>query len=401
MNLSTANSNSIIRTFRYIEWTLLFSYFVLHFLNSKIPGIYAAEPFNSFLILTCLSLCFLLSFAHPINRPTWQILIYIFLELILVILVNEMGLGYDVLIYLILAKSCFLLKRKYVIMIAISTGIIWNFVIALIIPKRLEFERLHISERIARLTDTNSIIIRNFINISASYLATSIFVILFSFVIIAEQKSRRRAEILAEEVEILAATLERTRIARDIHDSLGHTLTTLDVQLELAQKLRQRDPIQALQALDTAKLLASQCLQDVRRSVQTMRQSDFNLNEALNTLVEQVKQNQKFRINVELNLPHLPLQTSHQLYCIVQEAFTNIQKYAQADYVKLRGFSNYESITIEIIDNGQGFDLELPHSGFGLRGMQERVQMLGGKLHIDTNFGQGTKIQVIIPRMRE
>lgn len=400
MNLSLIESKSIIRTFRYIEWTLLFSCFVLYLFNNiKIPGLYAAQQLNFFIMLASLTLCFFCSLIFPINRPTWQRLVYIFLEIILVIIVNEMVFNYPMLIYFVLCKSCFLFKQNYVIITAISTGIIWNLVIALTIHRRLEFERLHIAESIARLYDTNSILILNFINISASYLATSIFVILFSFVVIAEQKSRRKAEMLAKEVKILAATLERTRIARDIHDSLGHTLTTLDVQLELAQKLHQRNSTQALQALDTAKLLASQCLQEVRRAVQTMRQSDFNLNEALNTLVEQVKQNQKFIIQVELNLPQLPLQTSHQLYCIVQEGLTNIQKHAQADCVKLRSWSNAESITIEIIDNGRGFNLELPHSGFGLRGMHERVQMLGGKLYIETRFGQGTKIQVTIPRI--
>ncbi|BAZ10331.1 integral membrane sensor signal transduction histidine kinase [Calothrix sp. NIES-4071] len=397
MNISTANSNSVIRTFRYIEWTLLLSHFAIYLLNFNRTN-YSAQPFNFFVISTCLSICALLSFVLPVSRPTWQRIVYIYLELILIIAINLMGFGWDVLIYLILAKSCFMLRRKDVIIITISTGFLWNIAIGLNLPQRLEFERLHIPERIARLYDTNNIIVLNLINNTAGYIATSIFVILFAFVIIAEQKSRQKAETLAKEVEILAANLERTRIARDIHDSLGHTLTTLDVQLELAQKMRQRNSEQALQALDTAKLLASQCLQDVRRSVQTMRQSDFNLNEALNTLVEQVKQNQKLIIHVDLNLPQLPLQTSHQLYCIVQEGFTNIQKHAQASYVKLSGFYNNETTIIEIIDNGRGFNIELPYSGFGLRGMQERVQMLGGKLNIETNLGQGTKIQLIIPK---
>jgi len=403
MNLFPIESNSIIRIFRYIEWTLLCGYFLIYFLTyfltHNLPGIYAAQPFNTFVVITCLGLCFLSSFVLPVARPTWQKIVYIFGELMLVTFVNTMGLSWDVLVYLVLAKSCFILKHKYIIMTTILIGIVWNLGTFIGIVKKIEFQRLHMPELMARLSDTNSIIIVNFINHSISYLATSIFVILFSFVLIAEQKSRQRAEVLAKEVETLAANLERTRIARDIHDSLGHTLTTLDVQLELAQKLRQRDSIKAFQALDTAKILASQCLQDVRLSIQTIRQSNFNLNEALNTLVEQVKQNQRFTIQVELNLPQLPLQTSHQLYCIVQEAFTNIQKYAQADCVKLHGWSNNESITIKIIDNGKGFDLKLLHSGFGLRGMHERVQLLGGKLQIETNLGVGTKIQVMIPRV--
>jgi len=218
-----------------------------------------------------------------------------------------------------------------------------------------------------------------------------------SFAIIAERKSRCKAEALTRQVETLAATLERTRIARDIHDSLGHVLTTLDIQLEVAQKLRFRNPDKALQSLDTAKLLASQCLTEVRRALQTMRQTDFDLNAALGTLLEQVNQNQTFTIELKVNLPQLPLQTSHQLYCIMQEGLTNIQKHACAKKISLRGQPTADSIIIDLEDDGVGFDSGLPRSGFGLRGMQERVQILGGQLKLSSTPGQGTQIQVRIP----
>jgi signal transduction histidine kinase len=226
----------------------------------------------------------------------------------------------------------------------------------------------------------------------------SLFVILMGFVMVSEQKSRKRAEALAVEVETLAATLERTRIARDIHDSLGHTLTSLDVQLELAQKLCRRDPSKAVETIDTAKLLASQCLQDTRQAVQTMRQSPFDLNNALSTLVSQIQPNQQFEIQTQLNLPPLPLQTSRQLYCIVQEGLTNIQRHAQATRIQIQGKGTEAGIQIKLIDNGCGFDhLDRP-TGFGLRGMQERVQMLGGNLKIDSSPNQGTEIEVWVPR---
>lgn len=98
-----------------------------------------------------------------------------------------------------------------------------------------------------------------------------------------------------------------------------------------------------------------------------------------------------------MNLPKLPLQTSHQLYCVVQEGLTNIQKHAHASYVTLRGQPTADGIILELEDDGTGFNCELPHSGFGLRGMQERVQILGGQLKIHTTPGQGTRIQVMIP----
>ncbi len=214
---------------------------------------------------------------------------------------------------------------------------------------------------------------------------------------IAERKSRQKAEALTQQVETLATALERTRIAREIHDSLGHSLTSLDVQLELAIKLHSRNPDQSLQALETAKLLAFQSVQNVRTSVQTMRKSDFDLKQALVALIEQLKQNQSFKMQLEMNLPQLPLQTSYQLYCVVREGLTNIQKHSKASLINLRAQSTSETITLELVDNGIGFDILAPRSGFGLRGMQERIQSLGGKLIVKSSPGQGTQILATIP----
>ncbi len=115
-------------------------------------------------------------------------------------------------------------------------------------------------------------------------------------------------------------------------------------------------------------------------------------------LVEQVKQSQSFQVHVDIQLPPLPLSTSHQLYCIVKEGLTNIQRHAQANGVSLNSCSTSESITLELSDNGKGFDVKRPHMGFGLRGMEERVQILGGRIKIDSRIGEGTQIQVVIPR---
>jgi signal transduction histidine kinase len=82
----------------------------------------------------------------------------------------------------------------------------------------------------------------------------------------------------------------------------------------------------------------------------------------------------------------------------VQEGLTNIQKHADATCVKLRSYVSEHEVIIELIDDGKGFNPDLSHEGFGLRGMQERVQLLGGQLLIKTAPGQGTSIHVAIPR---
>lgn len=391
-----ATTSSIRRTLQYVEWTLLVVYFFLIIVNRP-KDVYASQLIPTYVIFVSLSVSTLLSFLLPMNRPIWQRRAYILLEILPIMSARAVNWRLDMLLYLVLTKGCFLLKRQEIVITAIATGILWNIVRLCTLPSIIEFERAHITERIARLYDVNSTISRNIINDTSSYLAASTFVILFAFVIIAEQKSRQKAEVLTQQVETLAATLERTRIAREIHDSLGHSLTTLDVQLELAQKLYQRDPIQAAKSLDIAKDLTNQCLSEVRRSVQTMRQTNFNLNEALSTLVEQVGRNQAFVIQLDVKLPQLPVQTSHQLYCIVQEGLTNIQKHASATVVSLKGYQTSNAIILKLTDNGQGFEVSAPHTGFGLRGMQERVHILGGELKIKSSLDEGTQIQARIP----
>ncbi|MEM6403833.1 MAG: ATP-binding protein, partial [Cyanobacteria bacterium P01_D01_bin.116] len=171
----------------------------------------------------------------------------------------------------------------------------------------------------------------------------------------------------------------------------------LDVQLELANKLAQRQPENALKTVHICKQLSSQCLVEVRRAVRTMRESTFNLNQALQALVEQVQQNQSLNICLEINLPNLPLQTAHQLYCIAKEGLTNIQKHADANKVTLRGARKFNNIVLEIIDNGKGFNPDSAHAGFGLKGMQERVDVLAGEMIIKSRKTKGTCIQVLIP----
>jgi signal transduction histidine kinase len=387
MNWLAKSSLSLRWTLRCVEWTLLVMEIAIAVADGEVIVPYQLAAFNVTF--------FLLSFIFPSDRPLWQRRTYIAIEMLLIITANALGLGLGSLLYFFLFKSCILLSRRDVVLTVIATGVAHIFSLAWSLPWLLPQLLEHIR---SRGLENYFVPEQILINTLFQYLGLSTFVILLGFVMVAESQSRQRAEALTKEVEKLAANLERTRIARDIHDSLGHTLTTLDIQLEVAQKLRQHDPEKALEALDTAKYLASQCLQDVRLALQTMRQSDFNLNEALNRLVAQFNQSRLFKIKLDINLPQLPLQTSHQIYCILQEGITNIHKHAGATYVNLRGWFTDELIVLMLTDDGKGFNSEQVNSGFGLRGMQERVQMLGGKLKIDSAPGEGTQIQVIIPK---
>ena len=323
----------------------------------------------------------------PVDRSLWQKRIYIILALIIITIANHYRLFTDNLNFIFLFKGCFLLPRWEIVSITIMslTASIASFVVRA--PEIFERSR-------QRNLDAYLDLARIIPNWIISYFGVCIFVLVLGNVWVEEQKSRQRADLLAQQVENLAVDLERNRIARDIHDTLGHSLTSLDVQLELAQRLQSTEPTRAQQSIDIAKKLSSQALDNVRQALGTMKRSNFDLKEAIIALAEQ---NQPFQVIVDIQFPLLSLQSSYQLYCIVQESLTNIQKHAQADRVIIKGSIVSGGTILEICDNGKGFDLDRPHAGFGLRNMKERVQCLGGDFNLDSEIGQGTQIKIFVP----
>jgi signal transduction histidine kinase len=378
---------SVRRTFQYLDCFFATVLFLIGFSQSgfNLERMASSLGFYGIFIL--------LSWIFPFERPSWQKIGYLILGIVLAVSTTFAGVNSDLFVFLYLAKSSFLLERKQVYWTTIITGIFW-------ISSQLLSDYIRINGSLSLdlpegFNTYNPLTLALFY--FSIYLVSSTFALLFSFMMIAEHKSRERAETLAEQVETLAAALERTRIARDIHDSLGHTLTNLDIQLQVALKLRQRDPDKAFQSLEQAKQLSRQCIDDVSQVLQTMRQSDFDLNQALETLVEQVQQAHPLKIQWDINLPKLPLQTSHHIYCIVKEGLINIQKHADATQIRVRGQSTSNSIVLALEDDGVGFSPELQQSGFGLKGIAERVHLLGGELKIHSTPGGGTQIQVAFP----
>jgi signal transduction histidine kinase len=389
MNSLVNSSASIRQTLRYVEWILIALYFLTNLFDLIFDGS-IESAWRSSIFLGGFAL---MSSIFPIDRVFWQRQVYLFLGIIWAISAMSTGVVLDVFLYLYIAKSCFLLNRKNLVLIVAIAGVASVTIFILALPTIVQTNpiwniNLSNSQQIGRVAFDRAI----------SYIMASAFTISFSFLIIAEKKSRQKAEALTQQIESLASTLERTRIARDIHDSLGHTLTSLNIQLAAAQKLYRRRPHEALQALNIAKFLAEHSIEDVNRTLQTMRQSNFNLNQALVALLEQIKCDRSLKIQWKIDLPQLPLPNSHHIYYIVKEGLINIQKHARASCIRFCCLSNDNEIELEIEDNGQGFDPKKSLSGLGLQGIQERVQLLGGKLTIASMLGQGTRIQIVFPR---
>lgn len=380
---------------QYAEWVLLLMMTLLYAIERVFP-----VPFNAESLLPKAigfnSLFFLLSFWFPIDRPLWQRRVYIAIEMGLTLIASFMGVETSILLYFFLIKSCFFLSRREVILIMLTVGAGY---LTSVVGNLRQLQQ----QTLAQLAQANQIEqllspLPVFSSALIEYSGISIFVILLGFVIVAERESRQRAESLAQEVKTLAAMVERTRIARDLHDALGHTLTTLGVQLEVAQKLRQRNPEQALDAINQAKALTDQCLEDVRLALQTIQPSTFNFDQALRVLIEQASQHTALIITTDVNLPLLTPQTSQQLYRIVQEGLTNIRKHAQASHVHLQLTATADRIHLTLTDNGSGFDPTGSHTGLGLQSIQQRVDLLAGVFTIESEIGEGTQLDVSLPQ---
>jgi signal transduction histidine kinase len=323
----------------------------------------------------------------PVSRPLWQRRVYFAISIIIFATATHLKVPIYTLNLVFLLKGCLLLPRREVIAIAAISMALNVTSFSMRAPEIFESIRHRDIEAYLNVP-------RIIANIVMGDLSNCVFVLLFGNIWVEEQKSRQKAERLTQQVETLATDLERNRIARDIHDTLGHSLTSLDVQIEFAQRVQSTEPARAQQAIDLAKKLSSQALDNVRQALGTMKRSNFDLTEAIDALAEQ---NHPFQIIVDVRFPQLSLQSSYQLYCIIQESITNIQKHAQADRVTIDSRIVDRGTILEICDNGNGFDFDRPHAGFGLRNMKERVQCLGGEFHLNSNIGQGTQIKIFVP----
>ncbi len=202
-------------------------------------------------------------------------------------------------------------------------------------------------------------------------------------------------------VEELATEQERSRIARDIHDSLGHSLTVFNIHLEAALRLIHSDPAEAEALLIEVKQLGSKTLQEVRQSVTLLRADPLegrSLGEAIAQMVAEFQRTTGIvpTCTLELDNP-LSDELSFTLYRLVQESLTNIYKHAKATAVAVGIQHSSKEVRVIIQDNGKGFDLHHKPLGFGLQGMQERTLALAGALKIKTVPGQGCHIQAVFP----
>lgn len=225
------------------------------------------------------------------------------------------------------------------------------------------------------------------------------------------QETKQRLEAaLAKEQEV-AILQERNRMAREMHDILGHALVLVAVKLEAAQRLQKIDPARGDAEIETVKQLVRQSMNELRSSLADLRSplpavGNKSLAENFLNWANQTAKEGCFELITNLETPteNLPLPFQETLWRVGREALLNVVKHAAASKVWLTVQYRDETVVLSIADNGAG----IPHLAegkarleieghYGVRGMRERLEAIGGHFLIELNAGQGTRITATLP----
>jgi len=209
---------------------------------------------------------------------------------------------------------------------------------------------------------------------------------------------------LAENATQLARAEERTRIAREIHDTLAQGLTAIALNIEGAMHRLEKHPDQARERLERALAMARENLEDARRSVVDLRTAaqleGKPLGEALAGLARSFTSDTGIPASVNASgVSGLSLRTESELFRITQEALSNVRKHAHARCVDIALRRRGQMLSLTIQDDGAGFSRRARSDSetHGLVGMRERAKLLGGRLHITSAPGKGTRVIARVP----
>ena len=240
-----------------------------------------------------------------------------------------------------------------------------------------------------------------------------LYLVPFIVAALAERERQQHAELEAAHqrlrrhtatVEQLAVSRERNRLARDLHDTLAHSLSAITVQLEALRVLMANDPKAAEEAVDELSALARRGLEDSRRAIQALRTGPVEtvgLDGALRDTLQafQARTGVKARLSVAGDESDLTAEEARALYRIAEETLSNVERHASAQQVTVRLARGVDRIDLVIRDDGVGFDpasVDLDH--YGLTGMRERAAMIDATLEVTSHPGGGAEIWCTLKR---
>jgi NarL family two-component system sensor histidine kinase YdfH len=221
--------------------------------------------------------------------------------------------------------------------------------------------------------------------------------------------SHARLSAYASHIEELTALSERQNIARNLHDTLIQSVAGLLMQLEVVQsQLQNQRTARAQEVLEDALLSTRDALADARSTLSDLRNEQIRPDDLIEIVQEEIA-----RFSARTNLPcesslellsDIPGPGCHHVLRVISEGLANIARHAHAQKAWIYVMNNGEELTVEIGDNGQGFDVgddRVQDGHYGLLGLKERARMLGGELEIISPKGEGTVLRLHIPLLVE
>lgn len=240
-----------------------------------------------------------------------------------------------------------------------------------------------------------------------SFIAVGVFISLLVSRLRGQSESLREANAnlthYASTLESLAVSRERNRLARELHDTLAHSLTAISVSLETAKAYFDIDPNKTRELLDKSLDATRTGVDETRRALKSLRSNaleDMGLGLAIQRAAESAAARSRLTLEVDLQdpMPSLSPDVEQTIYRVAQESIENIVKHSQAKSFSVRLENDGHLTTLSIEDDGLGFDPrgEKSTGHFGLVGMRERAELAGGKLKVRSEKGKGTKVVLTI-----
>ena len=396
--------------FAYLEWILLSIclFIELRIINLRPPFIPDRQIINPILVITLFLFFGIMGLRLPKNKLLYK-LIYTFSGLILMLLANY-GLGRGIgftppFLLVIVIRSCLVFNFHGRLLVA---GLSWiYFIFTLNINKPLN---LATKSHIVNADSLKDIVFNLQVTAGVFFTCILLFVLLLVNAVISERQSREKLVLAHEQlrqyalrIEDQATLQERSRIAREIHDSIGHSLTAQSIQLENALLFIDSNIDKAKSFVVQGKKMGANALKEVRFSVSALR-SDPLKGKSLEVAVKNLFQEFKFRLQIQIQSKfdlqinkNLSPEINLNVYRIIQEALTNISKHSKADLVAIEIKTIDNSLYLNIQDNGVGFNPNQNTTGFGLQSMRDRADALRGKFYVNSKPGEGCCIMMFLP----
>ena len=383
----------------YLEWILLAVLLVLSIGDTILPSHWFLDSIGKEFSVLFIVIFGVMGIYLPINNSLREKILFTVLECFLIgIVLYFGGLRGLVLPYIVLVlRSCILFQTKGRISVIIIVGI-FSF-----------FSWWSLYTRISNMPQENlrSVISSFGILFFVIFFLNLFFILVMMETLSNESKGRENLREANEKLKQYSSLLkehskirERNRIARDIHDSLGHSLTGINLQLEAAGKLFNIDPETSHRLMIEAKGLAVSCLQDIRHVIRELR-VELSLDRELKKLASEVQKWSQIRVGLDIEISRpLPITIQSNALNIIREAVNNSVKHAHSTEINIKLWTS-STLSLEIKDNGCGFHVDEEYPGVGLKSIRERSASFGGTCEIMSTPNGGTIIKVVIPIIKD